>query len=165
MRAAPCVAKVRTRPFFEVASEAWGWAMSGGVFNLIDRQKLLSGEANYGAGQVSAPPGVEANPVGVVLDARIGRRRVRFLGFVPAGESPRFLTIWNPDGPKRLKPAHLKKYRRERRNFITAVAKQFGLAFQIIDRMDGAPRITELVYEHGEVEPVEPPAPYPAVVH
>ena len=139
--------------------------MSGDTFNLIDREKLLSGE-DYGAGQVSTPPGVEANPVGVVLDACIGRHRVRFLGIVPAGESPRFLTIWTPAKPKRLKPAHLKKYRRERRNFVTAVARQFGLAFQIIDRMDGAPRITELVYEHGEVEPVVPAPPYPeAVVH
>jgi len=140
--------------------------MSGEVFDLINPRKLLSGEADYGAGQISAPLGVEANPVGVFLDARIGRHRVRFLGVVPTGESPRFLTIWTPAQPKRLKPALVKKYRRERRNFVTAVARQFGLAFQIIDRMDGAPRITELVYEHGEVEAVQPPAPYPeAVVH
>jgi hypothetical protein len=154
------------RPPPEVASEAWGWAMSRDTFNLIDRQKLLSGAADYGAGQVSAPPGLEANPVGLVLDARIGRHRVRFLGVIPAGESPQFLTIWTPAQPKRLKPALVKKYRRERRNFVTAVARQFGLAFQIIDRMSGAPRTTELVYADGEVEPVEPPAPYPeALVH
>ena len=91
---------------------------------------------------------------------------MRFLGFVPTGESPRFLTIWSPPQPKRLKPALVKKYRRERRNFVTAVARQFGLAFLIIDRMDGAPRITERVFEHGEVEPVVPAAPYPeAAVH
>jgi len=166
------------RPLPEVDAEALGRAMSGcpvaipkhhrepagtgsdAVFNLIDPERLLSGEADYSAGQVSAPPDVEANPVGVVLDARIGRYRVRFL-CVAAGGSPQFLTIWKPDRPKRLKPALVKKYRRERRNFVTAVAKQFGLALQIIDRMDGAPRITVLVYEHGEVELLAPAIPYP----
>ena len=82
--------------------------MSDGVFNLIDRRKLLSGEADYGAGQVSAPPGVEANPVGVVLDARIGRHRVRFLGVVPTGETPRFLTIWTPPNQSVLSQRSLK---------------------------------------------------------
>jgi hypothetical protein len=85
---------------------------------------------------------------------------VRFL-CVAADGSHRFLTIWKPDRAKRLKPALVKKYRRERRNFVTAVAKQFGLAFHIVDRMDGAPRITELVYEDGAVEPVIPAVPYP----
>ena len=62
-----------------------------------------------------------------------------------------------PDRPKRLKPALLRKYRRERRDFTVECAKHFGLAFQVIDRMDGAPRVMELVYESGEVEPVDLP--------
>ena len=139
-----------------------GAAMSDAVFSLIDRQKLLSGE-DYGAGHVSAPPGVEAYPVGVVLDARIGRHRVRFLCVLQRNHAgpPALLAIWKPARPERLKPALLRKYRRARRNFVTTVAKQFGLAFLIIDRMDGAPRITERVFEHGEVEPLVPAAPYP----
>jgi hypothetical protein len=101
------------------------------------------------------PPGVEPEPAGCILDADIGRYRVRFLCVLQRDHAgpPAFLTVWKPDRPKRLKPAPVKKYRRERRNFVTTVAKQFGLAFQIIDRMDGAPRITELVSHDGAVVP------------
>ncbi|MDQ3776909.1 MAG: hypothetical protein M3461_22455 [Pseudomonadota bacterium] len=156
-----------TRPLdFVVAAAPAGAAMSDGVFNLIDREKLLSGAADYGASQVSAPPGVEANPVGLSYDGQVGRYLVRFLFVVDKDGAPHFASIWNPAKPKRLKPALIKKFRRERRHFSKAVAQEFGLALRIIDRMDGAPRVTELVYEHGAVEPVEPPVPFlETVVH
>jgi hypothetical protein len=90
-----------TRPFLGMVATAPA-AMKGELFDLINPRKLLTGE-NYDVGQVTAPPGT-----GVVHDG-----------------SSRFLTIWNPDRPKRLKPAHLKKSCRDL-NFVTAVAKQFG---------------------------------------
>jgi hypothetical protein len=60
-----------------------------------------------------------------------------------------------------LKPATARKYRRERREFVVAVAKEFGIDIQVIDRLDGAPKVTELVMApDGLVKTLEPAISY-----
>jgi hypothetical protein len=141
--------------------------MNDGAFRSIDSEKLLAGEDFYG-GEVSVPDGGEPKLMGIIKDSKIGRYRVRFLCLLPPDGigPPVGLTIWKPDRPtKGLKGALLKKYRHERREHIAECARAFGLAFTIIDRTDGGPRITERVFEDGTVEPVSPPAPYLPAVH
>jgi hypothetical protein len=107
----------------------------------------------------------EASPRGLVQDAKIGRYLVRFIFVIFPGEGPKGGALWDPPCPKRLKPRLLKAYRRERREFFRLVSETFGLPLQIIDRMDGAPRITEQIYEDGVVEPVDLPVQWPEGVH
>lgn len=139
--------------------------MSDGTYNLLDRERFLAGE-DFDGGLASLPPGSEIRPIGMTLDAHIGRYLVRFFCVLDRDGTPRSASIWKPEKPKRLKPALIKKYRRERRNFFTAIVREFGVGIRVIDRMDdGRPRVTELIYEDGTVEALDPPAPYVSGVH
>ncbi len=138
-------------------------AMSGG-YRRIDPQKLLAGETDFHTtDRVCAPPAGE-RPAGLIYDVHLGRHFVRFLFSEIDGE-PRTTAIWKPRPPKALKPALLRKYRRERKAFAVEVAKQFGWTLPIIDRFGGAPRVIEVVHPGG-VDTMDPPVPYrEAVLH
>jgi hypothetical protein len=125
-------------------------------FHRIDRERFLAGEAFAGEG-VALPPGVEANPSGLVHDVRIGRYSVRFFAIAFPGEEPRGGTIWNPEKPKKLKPRFLRQYRQARLEFTKEMVEVFGRPTFVIDRMDGAPRITARVFEDGSVERCDEP--------
>ncbi|MGH8578347.1 MAG: hypothetical protein ACREXJ_15835, partial [Gammaproteobacteria bacterium] len=133
--------------------------VAGRAFDLVDAQKLLSGEADYSAGRVIAPD-LGARPFGLIYDVRLGKHSVRFLFAQGPDGIPLTAGIWKPAPPKRLKPSLLKKYRRERRAFAVEVAKTFGWCLPIIDRFGGDPRISEIVLPTGEVERMDPPIAY-----
>jgi hypothetical protein len=156
------VAKVRVRAFSGVVAEASGGRMSD-FFIKIDPQELVTPGEGFGGVRVDVPP--EASPRGLMQDVKIGRYLVRFVFVIFPGEGPKSGAIWTPPCPKRLKPRFLKAYRRERLEFSRLVAEKFGLPLQIIDRMDGAPRIREQIYEDGVVESVDLPVPRAEGVH
>jgi hypothetical protein len=157
------IAALLRRAFRGVVAAASGGRMTD--FFKIDQQKLATPGADLGAGaRVDVPPGTDAIQAGLIGDARIGKYTVRFLFAIVDGV-PRSATLWSPEKPKRLKPATLKKYRRERLAFAKEIAEEFGLPLRIIDRMGGVPRITEQIYEDGVVEPVDLPVPRPEGVH
>jgi hypothetical protein len=101
----------------------------------------------------------------MIYDAQVGKHLVRFVFAIFPGEEPKGGALWTPPCPKRLKPRLLKTYRRERREFSRLVAEKFGLPLQVIDRMGGAPRITEQIYEDSVVESVDLPVPHAEGVH
>jgi hypothetical protein len=135
-------------------------------FFKIDPQKLaIPGEdLSAGAQVVDVPPGTDAIQSGLVGDARIGKYVVRFFFTILDG-TPRFASLWKPERPKRLKPALVKKFRRERLAFAKDVAEAFGVGVYIVDRMEDAPRVTDLIYEDGVVEAVDLPVPLREWIH
>jgi hypothetical protein len=135
-------------------------------FFKIDPQKLASPGADLGAGAqvVGVPPEADVVQTGLIGDARIGKYTVRFLCAIVDG-APRFASLWKPERPKRLKPALVKKFRRERLAFAKDVAEAFGVGVYVVDRMGDAPRVTNLIYEDGVTEAVNLPVPRPEGVH
>jgi hypothetical protein len=130
----------------------------------VDPDKLRVAGADFSAGPAEVPPGADVR--GLIQDSRVGRHTVRFLFLLdPAGDVPRFASVWDPPRPKRLKHAVLKQYQRARREFAAFVAQEFGVGVQVIDRSSGAPRVTELVYEDGDVERVDWPCVQKEVTH
>lgn len=122
----------------------------------IDPDKLRVAGADFSAGPTEVPPGGDVR--GSIQDSRVGRHTVRFLFLLdPVGDVPRFASVWDPPRPKRLKPSVLKQYQRARRDFSVFVAREFSVGVQVIDRSSGAPRVTELVYEDGDIERVDWP--------
>lgn len=148
-------AAVRQRTLLEVGSEA----RPVSALRLLDRAAFLAGE-DFDAGPI--PPGeAGGRPIGLTLDAQVGRFLVRFLCVLDESGLPRSAAVWKPKRPATLKRHLVKKYRRVRREFLTAVVREFGVGVRVIDRMDdGQPRVTELIYEDGAVEAVDPPVPY-----
>jgi hypothetical protein len=148
--------------FFEVVAEASGGRMND--FFKIDPQKLTTPGEDIAGGRVDVPPGPDAIQAGLIGDARIGKYVVRFFFTILDG-TPRFASLWNPARPKRLKPALVKKFRRERLAFAKDVAEAFGVGVYIVDRMGDAPRVTDLIYEDGVTEAVDLPVPRPEGLH
>jgi hypothetical protein len=132
----------------------------------IDPKLLAVPGADIGVGArvVDVPPGAEASPSGLIWDVRIGKYTVRFLCAIVDG-APRFASLWKPERPKRLKPALVKKFRRERLAFAKDVAETFGVGVYVVDRMGDAPRVTDLIHEDGVTEAVDLPVPRPEGVH
>jgi hypothetical protein len=120
---------------------------------------MISGGEQVNVTCDSPYPG--ASPIGLHYVAQVGRWTVNFFYFQIDGEQ-RAVAVWNPEKPKKkLKPATLKAYRRGRREFAVAVAREFGVNGPIIDRMDGAPKVTELVMApDGRVETLNPAVSY-----
>jgi hypothetical protein len=139
--------------------------MSAGFFK-IDPLKLIAPGEDLGAGAqvVGVPFGAEASPSGLIWDVRIGKYTVRFLCAIVDG-TPRFASLWKPERPKRLKPALVKKFRRERLAFAKDVAETFGVGVYVVDRMGDAPRVTDLIHEDGATEVVDLPVPGREAVH
>jgi hypothetical protein len=109
---------------------------------------------------VSESPYPGASPVGLQYVAQVGRWTVNFFYLQLDGEH-HAAAVWKPDKPQKLKPATARLYRRERREFVAAVAREFGVNAQIIDRLDGAPKVTELVTApDGSVQTLNPAVSY-----